>query len=273
LLLDEVTDLTNVNTDRAVEWSAFVDTQLPIAAVTLASVPAMASFIGLVVDRTPQNLSIIAPRSHCCSCKRTLFARDLIPIISYVTLRGRCRFCSTQIPPTHLLSEISALILAGISIAFLGISPFLGSAPLAVLLFTLACFDLRHGLLPNWLTLPLALTGLVIAPLASGAWASHALGGIAGVALTTALALTYRKFRGVDGLGGGDTKLFGAVGIWVGWNDLFVVMLGASIAAIAFILVFRNGTSTTDRLLFGPFIAAATWIVWCWQVSASGWLA
>ena len=134
------------------------------------------------------------------------------------------------------------------------------------LLITLAVLDLHHFWLPDRLTLLLAATGVLsglVDP--SITYADRMIGGLAGFAGLWVIAWTYRKARGHEGLGGGDPKLFGAIGFWLGWQVLPFVLVGASgiglVAVLAMMLRGRAVTATT-RLPFGTLLAAAAFPVW-----------
>ena len=245
----------------ALHWSANV-------AVLLAT-PSVASFVGTVVDRVPHREPIFWCRSQCNSCQQTLAVRDLVPIASYLALFGSCRFCKTPIPRRYLVAEVSALFLGGISLAIIGTTNFIVSLPMAWLLFALAYFDLLHGRLPNLLIIALCGLGFAIAPLVAGSLSDRVIGAMLGLLVGASIAGLYRMLRGHDGLGGGDVKLFAAVGAWIGWEFIFVVLLISSVGALLFALA--TGRITKNATLpFGPFIAAATWAVWCWEISALG---
>ena len=131
---------------------------------------------------------------------------------------------------------------------------------LAVVLAALALFDLRQGRLPDWLTLPLAAAGLLLA-WRGGALADSLLGAALGYALFEGLALAYRRLRGREGLGGGDAKLAAAAGAWVGWQGLPSVVLVAAAGALAVALV-RRRLDGSESVRFGAYLAPAILLVW-----------
>ena len=131
---------------------------------------------------------------------------------------------------------------------------------LAVVLAALALFDLRQGRLPDWLTLPLAAAGLLLA-WRGGALADSLLGAALGYAVFEGLALAYRRLRGREGLGGGDAKLAAAAGAWVGWQGLPSVVLVAAAGALAVALV-RRRLDGSESVRFGAYLAPAILLVW-----------
>ena len=137
--------------------------------------------------------------------------------------------------------------------------PLTGVA-LAAVLAALALYDLRQGRLPDWLTLPLAAAGLLLA-WRSAAPADAALGAALGYGVFEGLAFGYRRLRGREGLGGGDAKLALAAGAWVGWQGLPSVVLVAAAGALAVALV-RRRLGAAESVPFGAYLAPAILLVW-----------
>jgi leader peptidase (prepilin peptidase)/N-methyltransferase len=131
---------------------------------------------------------------------------------------------------------------------------------LAAVLGALALYDLRQGRLPDWLTLPLALAGLLVA-WRDGALGDAAAGAALGYAFFEGVALGYRRLRGREGLGGGDAKLAAAAGAWVGWQGLPSVVLLAATGALALALA-RRRLGAAESIPFGAYLAPAILLVW-----------
>ncbi|WP_226017053.1 A24 family peptidase [Novosphingobium sp. FKTRR1] len=229
------------------------------------------SFLGAALVRLPQGRSIVTGASSCDGCGRKLGPAELVPVVSWLVLRGRCRTCSAAIGPWQLVCELGG---AGVAVGALLTAPDPVSASavavLGWLLLLLALLDLRHFWLPRALTAVLAVTGLAFA-----LWQAWSLGdalplwlalgaGLAGYALLAGLAMLYRTLRGRDGLGGGDPPLLGAIGLWVGPVGLIHVLLGASLlglaAAVAMRVCGRKITAET-ALPLGTCLAATAWPV------------
>ncbi len=139
------------------------------------------------------------------------------------------------------------------------------SCGLAGVLVALAVIDVRRGILPDTLTLPLAAAGLALAAIDGGPLDDRGLGAIAGYAAFALVAALYRRWRGRDGLGLGDAKLMAAAGAWVGWQGLpSVVLIGALAGLAGFGLrrMFNREVSLDRSIAFGPFLALALWLVW-----------
>ena len=232
----------------------------------IAASPFIGSFLGVVALRLTAGRTVLFGRSACDACGRALTPRDLVPLASFALLRGRCRHCGAKIDPSHIVMELAALAIA-LWAAF--ITPgwvLAASCGLGWTLLTLAAIDWRTGLLPDLLTLPLAVAGLGVAyVIEPAALLDHVIGAAAGFVAFAALAEIYRRLRGRDGLGLGDAKLLAASGAWLAWNALPTVVLYAAFIGLALVLARRArgaALQATDKLAFGPALAAATWLVW-----------
>lgn len=225
------------------------------------------SFIAVVVIRWPQGRSVARGRSACDQCGTALGPMRLVPILSYVLQRGRAACCGGRIDPVHPASELIAGIIGAVSVAVApDLLQALAGALFGWLLLTLALLDLRHFWLPNALTATLAVVGLAVGVAGIPPELTDRLaGGAAGFLLLAAVRLGYRRLRGREGMGGGDPKLFGAIGLWLGWRLLPIVLLGAALTGLgAALLLLLSGRQlmATSRLPFGPFLAFAAWGVW-----------
>ena len=233
------------------------------------------SFLGVVIRRLPEREAIVGGRSRCDSCGAVLAARDLVPLASWLAARGHCRHCGAWTGWFHPGVELAAIVIALVSLRVdRGIAAWLDWA-FGCWLFVLGGIDLRRGVLPDVLTLPLLLAGIAAAWLwAPGELRDRSLGAALGFLCLWAVAWTYRRLRGRDGLGLGDAKLFGAAGAWVGASGLPSVLFGGAVAALAAAAGLRLGGRRLDRfsaLPFGPFLALASWAVWLWGPLALPW--
>jgi leader peptidase (prepilin peptidase)/N-methyltransferase len=227
---------------------------------------AIGSFLATVLIRWPQGRSVVAGRSACDQCGRTLEARDLVPILSWSLARGRCRTCGARIDRRHLAAEAGA---AMIGIAAILAHPMPLAAVTAILgwwLFLLAALDLEQEWLPDRLTWPLLAAGLAAAWGGFGpALESRLIGAAAGFGFLYLVAFLYRALRRREGLGGGDPKLFAAIGAWLGWPQLPFVLVGAGLLGLAALLSKRlrgGAVESTDRLPLGTLMALAAWPIW-----------
>lgn len=223
------------------------------------------SFLATLVLRLPNGEQAVTGRSRCDQCRRELGPLDLVPIVSRLWLRGKCRSCGAAIDPTHSRIEIFAAAIGAIAI---GLAPDLSGVALAAfgwLLLPLALLDWRHLWLPDRLGIPLAIGGLALGGFLGTALPDRLAGGLIGWGALSLLALLYRRARGREGLGGGDPKLLGAIGLWLGWMPLAPVL--ALAAALGLAVALTRGLSARDSLPFGTMLAAASWPVALFQLS------
>jgi leader peptidase (prepilin peptidase)/N-methyltransferase len=193
--------------------------------------------------------------------------RDLVPIASFLALRGRCRSCGAAIAPMHLAVEAAALAIAAVCVTTQSDpADIWAGCVLGWTLLALGWIDAVHLRLPDALTLPLTVAGLAATALLDpDALADHAAAAILGYAAFRTIAEVYRRLRHREGLGQGDAKLLAAAGAWVGLLRLPDVVLGGAVLGIAFALLgaVRRGRMQADAAIpFGPCLAVATWLVW-----------
>jgi len=222
------------------------------------------SFLGLLADRLPRGEPVLMGRSACVSCGTTLRPRELIPLVSYFLQRGRCRSCAAPIPVALPLIEAGSLATAIAAVLLLPDALVWPGAILGWLLLALAMADLRHGVLPDALTVPLVATGLGFAALAQQAVPLQQITGAAlGWGVLALLAWAYRRLRQRDGMGEGDPLLLGAGGAWVGPDGIAPTILIAALATLAVVLVTsRARLDPTEAIPFGPGLALGLWLTW-----------
>jgi leader peptidase (prepilin peptidase) / N-methyltransferase len=224
------------------------------------------SFIATVAIRWPAERSALEGRSECDSCGRTLGPHELVPVLSYAVLRGRCAGCGAAIRPSHLAIELIGLgIGVSAGLAAPGVEGIAGAA-FGWLLLLLGALDLTAFWLPDPLTAALAATGLGMGLVGMAPpLEDRLIGGVAGFASLWLVAAAYRTVRGREGLGGGDAKLFAGIGLWLGWQALPLVLLAASLIGLSAVLGLRAGGNrlkATDRLPLGTMLAIAAWALW-----------
>lgn len=219
-------------------------------------------------ETTTERYDLWWPRSQCPNCARPIRAHENIPILSYLLLRGRCPGCATRISWQYPLVELLTAVLFVVTILFLG--PTLGG--LAALLFTgmliaASGIDARTTLLPDQLTLPLLWFGLLLNLF--GVFTdleSAVIGAIAGYLTLWLVYHAFRLLTGKEGMGYGDFKLLAAIGAWLGWQVLPLVLLLASLvgAIVGIALILLRGRDRNVPIPFGPYLAAAGWIALIW---------
>ncbi len=208
------------------------------------------------------NLSV--PRSACPACGHKITALENIPVISYLALRGKCSACKTPISARYPAIELLSGILSGILIWRFG-SGVAGLATLALTYFLIAlCFiDADTTLLPDDLTLPLLWLGLLLNLQGTFVPLSEAvIGAAAGYLSLWSIYWLFKLATGKEGMGYGDFKLLAALGAWLGWKMLPVIIFMSSlvgaVVGIALIVIARRGRHIP--IPFGPYLAAAGWL-------------
>lgn len=213
--------------------------------------------------------SLVASRSACPKCGNTIAWYDNIPLISWLWLRARCRHCGTAISWRYPLVELVTALLSVTVVLVLGPST---EAWLALLLtwalVAATGIDFDHHLLPDQITLPLLWLGLAV-NLFFGAFASledAVIGAIAGYGVLWLVFHLFKLATGKEGMGFGDFKLLGALGAWLGWQVLPLVILLASVVGavcgIAIMIAARRGKEIP--IAFGPYLAMAGFIALLW---------
>ncbi len=224
------------------------------------------SFLAVILIRWPRGQAALAGRSRCDKCNEPLRFWELIPLLSHVAARGKCKRCGSPIDPAHLLVELAAALIG--SVAFLAHPGMVGlaTALFGWWLLLVAALDARHHWLPDRLTLPLLPAGLVVAASGIGpALGQRLIGAAAGFLALWFIAIAYARLRGRQGLGGGDPKLLAGLGAWLGWQQLPFVLLASSLLGLASLLLARGRGETisaTDRLPLGTLMAIAAWPIW-----------
>jgi leader peptidase (prepilin peptidase) / N-methyltransferase len=225
----------------------------------------LGSFLATLVIRWPEDRPVARGRSACDGCGKTLRAHELVPVVSFVLQRGRCRGCGAAIAPGHLAIELAAGAI-GVTAGLL--APNVAGACGALfgwLLLTLAALDLAAFWLPNRPTL--ALAGLALGGLTGTEplLGERLAGGVAGFAALWLVAAGYRATRGREGLGGGDPKMFGAIGLWLGWQALPAVLLASclfGLGVVAAMALLGRRVTGSVRLPFGTMLAAGGFGYW-----------
>ena len=239
---------------------------LDVYAVLLGLV--VGSYLNVVIHRLPRGLSTVLPRSRCPSCGVPIRARDNLPVLSWLLLRGRCRNCGAFIAWRYPAVEALTALLFLAAVERFGFSLDAVAAMLfCALLVALAGIDAEHYLLPDRLTLPGIVLGLAVQPFVSwGSLVSAAIGAALGAAILLALWGGWLVLRGEEGLGLGDVKMLAMVGAFLGWKGTLVTLLFASVAGsvvgLALIALGRGGMKS--RLPFGVFLAVGAGFALFW---------
>ena len=257
----------------------------PVVATVVAAVVGLCvgSFLNVVIHRLPKILdrgwqtqcaelrgedlpvqpryNLAVPRSACPACGHQITSMENIPVVSWLALRGKCSACAAPISPRYPIVELLGGALAAAAIFKFG-PTWQGVAACAFLwtLLALTGIDFDTQLLPDNLTLPLLWGGLIanlygsFVPLADAV-----IGAIAGYMALWTIFWLFKIIRGKEGMGYGDFKLLAALGAWLGWKMLPLIVLGSSVvgAALGIALVAFKGRDHNVPLAFGPYLAIA----------------
>jgi leader peptidase (prepilin peptidase) / N-methyltransferase len=222
-------------------------------------------------DPTNERFTLSTPRSACPQCKAPITAWQNIPVVSWLMLRGRCAACKTKISARYPLVELATGVLSAWVAWHFGFGIPAACALLVTWsLIALTGIDIDHQLLPDNITLPLMWTGLVAAvvvgPSVGAAVPVSAKDAIIGAAAGyLSLWLVFHAFKlvtGKEGMGYGDFKLFAALGAWLGWKllPLVIILSAATGAVLGLLMIALQGRDRSAPMPFGPYLAAAGWL-------------
>jgi len=219
----------------------------------------------------PPPPGIVVERSHCPHCKTPLRWYDNIPLFSWLLLRGRCRYCQAPISAQYPLVELLTMLLVLASVWRFGFGWHgFGAILVSCFLVALSGIDLRTQLLPDQLTLPLMWLGLVASIDALFLTPKQAMvGAMVGYLSLWSVWWLFKQLTGKEGMGHGDFKLLAALGAWVGLKGIIPTILLSSLvgAVIGSIWLAAKGRDRATPIPFGPYLAAAGWIVFFWGQS------
>lgn len=232
----------------------------PVALTGVGAI--LGSFLATIAIRWPAGGSALRGRSQCDGCGAPIAARDLVPLFSALRLRGAARCCGARIDPLHRQVEgASALagLLAGIvasDITALVIAAF------GWMLVLVAALDATEMWIPDPLVAVLGIAGVLASPVLPPPLADRLIGGAAGFGTLWLIGFGYLRLRGREGLGGADPKLFGVIGLWLGWRLLPAVLLTAALVGLG-VVAWRLASGRTvagdDALPFGTYLAVAAY--------------
>jgi leader peptidase (prepilin peptidase)/N-methyltransferase len=229
------------------------------------------SFLNVVIYRVPRRESVVRPRSHCPACEAPIADRDNIPVLSWMLLRGRCRSCGARISVRYPLVELGTAVLFVAAAVRLGATWQLPAfCVFFASLLAISVIDLDHYIIPNrviYPTLAVTIPLLVVAAAADGSWdhlRNAAIGGVAGFAVLLAIHVAVPR-----GMGFGDVRLAGVIGMMLGWLGLRYLFLGLFLAfllasVIGVALIAARLRSRKDAVPFGPFMALGAVLAVLW---------
>ena len=234
---------------------------------------ALGSFIQTVADRVASKRSWTRARSECDQCHKQLGTLELVPIISFLVLRGKCRHCQKRIALRHLTAEV---FLAGLLVAAYWFTPqVLGDSialrlGVALILFVPFIFDLHYGLLPDAVTIPAIALALIYVALTADVFSGPLIGAVIGGGV---FLFQYVVSRG-KWVGAGDWRLGILLGLLLGWPHVLTMLFLAYVggALIAILLLLSGSKKLKDRVPMGAFLVPAALVVLWFGESLIAWL-
>jgi prepilin signal peptidase PulO-like enzyme (type II secretory pathway) len=223
------------------------------------------SFLNVVADRVPQGESVVTPPSHCPHCQKRLQPLDLIPVMSWILLRGRCRHCQTRISWQYPLVEAVTAILWALVYGRYG---WTGETIVGLLfvsfLIPLSVIDWQEWILPDRLTYPLIIIALLLRIwIREEPYGFYLAGGILGAGILWFLAWISPYLFGKEGMGLGDVKLMAGIGAVIGLTNILLALFFASVLGLAAALLLKNrGMAQEGYIPFGPFLSLGGVIVY-----------
>lgn len=222
------------------------------------------SFFNVCIGRLPAGESVITPGSRCPVCRKPIGWYDNIPVASYLVLGGKCRVCrapiSVRYPLTEIVTAVAFVVqamVAGADLPVLAVRLVFTS-----LLIVLFGTDLETQRLPNVLTYPGIVIGLVASVWLPPGFTDAAIGAALGAGVLLAVRWGWKRATGVDGMGLGDVKMLAMIGAFLGWEQVFIVLFFASLvgAVVGILLTVAGKRSLQSRLPFGTFLAVAAYL-------------
>lgn len=219
------------------------------------------SYLNVVIFRLPRRISTVLPRSRCPRCRSAIQPWDNVPLLSYLLLLGRCRQCGNRISWRYPLVEaLTATCFLLCQRRFDTLADVLVAGAFCAAMIVLAMIDLEHYLLPDAITLPGILAGLILQFQVSWSTPRDAvLGVILGAGVLAAMTWGWYWWKGVHGLGFGDVKMLAMIGAFLGWQGVVTTLLLASLAGsiVGLGLMLRGRMGLKSKLPFGVFLAMA----------------
>ena len=220
------------------------------------------------VDEAQEHFNLVKPRSRCPHCGHMITALENIPVLSWLVLRGKCRECGARISIQYPLIELTAAAMAVTVAWYFGVTwQALAAMAFSWTLLALSAIDIRTQLLPDNMTLPLLWAGLALN--LNGQFTdieSAVLGAIFGYLSLWTVYQFFRLVTGKEGMGYGDFKLLAALGAWLGWQFLpLIIILSAVVGTVVGLtLIIARGRDRNVPIPFGPYLAGGGWIALLW---------
>ncbi len=235
----------------------------------------LGSFYNVMIYRLPRHESILRPGSHCPRCRHPISFHDNIPLVSYLLLWGKCRYCAEPISLRYPLVELLTGGLVLLLFQRYGFtSQFFIECLLISLLIVITFIDLDTYLIPDVLSLSGMVLGFACSFLTPRlTWVDSLLGLVLGGGFFLLIAVGYQYLRHKDGLGGGDIKLLALIGAFLGWTGVVLTVLAASLigTVVGGLVMWKSRKGLDTRLPFGPFLAAGALLYLFWGEAFYHW--
>lgn len=221
---------------------------------------AIGSFLNVCIHRIPRGESLNHPPSRCPHCGQGLRWFDNVPVFGYLWLRGRCRACRAPISIRYPIVEIVTMALFLVHYAVFGWTPLLAVRLLfACAMVVLFAIDLEHHLLPNVITLPGIVAGLLFSVVLPPGIVNALIGVVVGGGVLWAIGEAYYRYSGQEGMGGGDVKMLAMIGAFLGWKLVILTLVLSSVAGsvIGMALIATRRGGLKYELPYGTFLALA----------------
>jgi leader peptidase (prepilin peptidase)/N-methyltransferase len=230
-----------------------------VASFTFLFGAVIGSFLNVCIYRLPDHESVVFPASHCRACSRDLSWYENVPLLSYLLQRGKCSACGAQFSSRYFWVELLTAFLAIALVAHFGLTMTSAGYFLFIsALVTITFIDLDHQIIPDVISLPGVVVGLLFSFVSPSLSFGSSLGGaVIGAGVLLAVALGYKAFTGREGMGGGDIKLLAMIGAFLGWRSVPFTLFAASCVGsiIGVIVMTRRHADSQLALPFGPFLA------------------
>ncbi len=216
------------------------------------------SFLNVVIYRVPLGKSIVSPRSACPKCGSHLAWYDNIPIVGWLLIGGKCRTCREPVSIQYPIVELITVLLFVLVVWMTPLSALMFSRLLLVcILIALFGIDLEHQILPNSITLPGIVAGILLSFVAPPGWKDALIGTVLGAAILYGIAAAYYLARREEGLGMGDVKMLAMIGAFLGWKAVLVTLVLSSFAGalVGVVLIAVQKGSMKFALPFGTFLS------------------
>jgi leader peptidase (prepilin peptidase)/N-methyltransferase len=235
---------------------------------------AVGSFLNVVIHRLPRGRSLVWPGSTCPHCRAAIRWYDNVPVLGWLLLRGRCRDCRAPISVRYPIVELTTMA------AFLACYWRFGADPLlvprlvlAAALIALFAIDLEHQILPNVITVPGILAGIVFSAFLPPGIRDAVLGAALGGGVLWLIGETWSRLRKVEAMGFGDVKMLAMIGAFLGWKLVIVTFVLSSFVGGVFatLLLAARRTTWTAAIPYGTFLAIAAFVASLWGEALMNW--